>query len=104
MAKRAERQLVLGFVLGAVVAAAVIGIWMLAQPAAGPRMARMMPMMQRATVIDCQLSEAEFAQLGDRWMGEMIGDTELHEQLDQQMVEEEQMHAFMARMMSGCWR
>ena len=66
----------------------------------------MMPMMRmmvgNARDIDCNtLSEADFERLGDDIMGQMMS-KELHEQMDEQMKNETQMHILMGKMMTGC--
>lgn len=94
------------FIAGMLAMLVLLGVWNYLSAPTYPN-AYMMPMarmmMGSARGVDCaSLDDNDFERLGDDMMGQMIGDEQLHEQMDAQMRDERTMHILMARMMTGC--
>ncbi|MBI2579124.1 MAG: hypothetical protein HYW26_05410 [Candidatus Aenigmarchaeota archaeon] len=106
MAKKKEWNAALIFGAGMLAMLMLLTAWNYATAPRYPN-AYMMPMarmmMGSARSVDCgSLTENDLEIIGDSMMGQMIGDEQLHEQMDAQMRDERVMHILMAKMMTGC--
>lgn len=106
MAKKKEWNTALVFIAGMLTMLVLLTLWNYATTPRYPN-AYMMPMarmmMGNARSIDCSsLSDNDLERIGEEMMAQMIGDEQLHEQMDEQMRDERTMHILMAKMMTGC--
>lgn len=105
MAKKNESlKYIALFTAGFLVALLLINAWNYSTASQYPYMMPMARMMMgSARSVDCSsLTDDDFERIGDELMSQMIGDEQLHEQMDAQMHDERTMHILMAKMMTGC--
>ena len=69
----------------------------------GPWMMRGMQAYRQQAAADCATMTLEqLRELGDQLMGQMVGDEQLHEQMDLAHPNIDAMHVLMGRMATGC--